>query len=624
MKIKTVAQLEKRANTLRQKREAVPMRLLVCSGPGCLAVGAGEVAEALRKSLRRHGAKKRAGVVLTRTGCQGLCERGPLLTIEPAGTLYQKVKPKDADEIVEKSVLAGELIPRLLATAPGKKKKRLKTRAEIPFYKKQRLVALENVGRVDPEKIDDAIAMGAYLSLAKALSGASPEEVLDQVTEAGLRGRGGAGFPAGRKWRLCRDAEGEKKYVLCNCDEGDPGAFMDRSLFEGDPHRVLEGMAIGAYAIGADEGIIYIRDEYPLAVANTERAIDQARELGLLGKNILGTGFRFDVRLVRGSGAFVCGEETALLASVEGRVGEPVPRPPYPVESGLWGHPTNINNVETWANVPVIVRDGAKAFASIGTAGSKGTKVFCLVGKVINTGLIEVPMGATLREIVYDIGGGVPKGRTFKAVQTGGPSGGCLPAEKLDLPVDFESLNEAGSIMGSGGMIVMDDRTCMVDVAKYFTQFLVDESCGKCVPCREGLRRQLEILEAITQGEADGEAVDRLQSLGDGIALGSLCGLGKTAPNPMLSTLRYFREEYEAHISENRCPAGVCRPLTTFEITDECNGCGACVRACPTEAIEGTKKEIHRLDQDKCIQCGACFDACNFDAVLIGPGKAKA
>ena len=619
MRINSIEELEKTSAGLTEARASVKMRVLVCAGPGCLAVGAEAVAEALSAEIAKLGDDAHAEVELTGTGCHGFCEQGPLVTFEPAGILYRKVKVEDASEIVETTVAGGETIERLLYHDP-ESKNAIEHYRDIPFYAGQCKTVLENVGRIDPRLIEESLAAGGYASLGRVLSTLAPEEVIDAVEHSGLRGRGGAGFPTGRKWRLCAEAEGEPTYVLCNGDEGDPGAFMDRCLFEGDPHRIIEGMIIGAYAIGADEGFIYIRDEYPLAVRNTALALDHARERGLLGNNILGSGFSFDLQIVRGGGAFVCGEETALMASVMGGAGEPVPRPPYPAVSGLWGKPTNINNVETWANVPVIIRDGADAYAAAGTEGSKGTKVFCLVGKVRNTGLIEVPMGVTLREIIDGIGGGVDGGRTFKAIQTGGPSGGCIPESLLDLPVDFDELWQAGSIMGSGGMIVMDDRTCMVDVARYFTRFLADESCGKCVPCREGLRQMAILLEKVTCGEASEADLDLIEALGEGMREGSLCGLGRTAANPVLSTLRHFRDEYIAHVVDRFCPAGVCRDLVAYSIDEEpCTGCGLCPKVCPVDAIAGKKKKPHRIDSDKCIQCGSCFDVCKFDAVLIRP-----
>jgi NADH:ubiquinone oxidoreductase subunit F (NADH-binding) len=487
----------------------------------------------------------------------------------------------------------------------------------LSFYKKQQRIALRNCGYIDPENIAEYVAKGGYFSLAQVLNGNNPGKVISQIKKSKLRGRGGAGFLTGVKWEVCREAGGEEKYLICNADEGDPGAYMDRSILEGDPHTIIEGMLIGGFAVGARKGFIYVRAEYPLAIERLECALKQARAEGLLGNDILGSGFDFEIEISRGAGAFVCGEETALIQSIEGNWGEPKPRPPFPAISGLWGMPTVINNVETWANVPPIISKGPKWFSGIGTSKSKGTKVFSLVGKVNNIGLVEVPMGVTLKEIIYEIGGGIPNGRQFKAVQTGGPSGGCIPKELINLPVDFDQLKKAGSIMGSGGMIVMDDRTCMVDVAKYFLSFLEDESCGKCVPCRVGIRRMRELLEDISSGKGRPGDIDYLQQMAEVVKDGALCGLGKTAPNPVLATLRYFRDEYESHIKDKRCPAGVCKPLITYSIdADKCTGCGACLRACPQEAVSGKKKKLHRILIDKCIKCGACFEVCKFDAIV--------
>ena len=538
------------------------------------------------------------------------------MVIKPENILYQQVKSEDAAEIVSATV-KGNIVDRLLYTDPNTGQK-ITYEHEVPFYKKQKRLLLGDNSNIDPTKIEDYLTLGGYSALSKVLSGMPPEQIIAEVKKSGLRGRGGGGFPTGVKWETCRQAHGNAKYIICNCDEGDPGAFMDRSLMEGNPHSVLEGMIIGAYAIGGHEGYIYVRNEYPLAVKNAQIAIEQAEEHGLLGKNILGSGFDFTVRISRGGGAFVCGESTALMASLEGKVGEPRAKYVHTSERGLWEQPTNLNNVETWANVPLIIKNGADWYAKVGTDGSKGTKIFSLVGKINNTGLVEVPMGITLREIIYDIGGGIPGDKKFKAVQTGGPSGGCIPESSLDLPVDFDQLTKVGSMMGSGGMIVMDENSCMVDIAKYFISFLEGESCGKCVPCREGLKRMGQILTDVTEGKGKEGDIELLERLSAAIADSSLCALGSTAPNPVLTTLRYFRDEYEAHIKDKRCPAGVCKELITYLIDEEkCPGCGLCVKACPVEAITfmGKKKPVV-LDQEKCIKCGACYDVCNLDAVI--------
>jgi NADH-quinone oxidoreductase subunit F len=553
------------------------------------------------------------------TGCHGFCERGPLVVLQPSGILYTKVKAKHVEEIVEKTLIGGEVIPKLLYKDPASNE-RIEKYEEIPFYRHQVRVAMRNIGRIDPTDILDAIAEGAYSGLAKALFEMSPDEVIDEVETSGQRGRGGAGFPTARKWRSCKAAPGDRRFVLCNGDEGDPGAFKDRSIMEGDPHSVLEGMIIGAYALGAHEGWIYVRDEYPLAVVNLTIAIREARKYGLLGDNIMGTGFAFDIQVSRGGGAFVCGESSALMRSLEGKTGEPRAKYVHSTEKGLFDLPTVLNNVETWAGIGAIIDHGGDAFASMGTEHSKGTKAFSLVGKVKNTGLIELPMGTTLRHIIYDIGGGILNDRPFKAVQTGGPSGGCVPKELLDLPVDYEELTEAGSMMGSGGMIVMDDRTCMVDVSRFFLAFLEEESCGKCTPCREGLKQMLHLYDRIIAGKGSRGDLDLIERLAKGMQLGSLCELGKSAPNPVLSTLRYFRAEYEAHIDDRACPAGVCRDLTAFEIIEaDCDGCHACFKACPVDAITGVVKELHVIDHDACISCGACLDVCPTDAVRTFP-----
>ena len=542
---------------------------------------------------------------------------GPVLLIQPDGLFYVNVQPADVPELVEETLIKGRFVERLAYEKPATHEAVCRYE-DIPFYSKQVRHVMRDCGMINPESIEEYIAVGGYQALGKALTSMTPDQIIDEVKKSGLRGRGGAGFSTGYKWESTRRVASDVRYVVANGDEGDPGAFMNRSLMEGDPHSILEGMAIGAYAIDAHQGYIYVRDEYPLAVRNLGIAIEQAREYGLLGEDILGSGFDFDVRIVRGAGAFVCGESSALMQSVEGRVGEPRPKHYHATERGLWDRPTALNNVETWANVPLIINNGADWFASVGTEKSKGTKTFCLVGQIENTGLIEVPMGITLREIVYDIGGGIPGGREFKAIQTGGPSGGCIPTSLLDLPVDYDSLTEAGSMMGSGGMIVMDDHTCMVDIARCFLDFLKEESCGKCTPCREGIRRMLEILTRITEGEGEMADLDRLEVLANTVKSASLCGLGKSAPNPVLSTLRYFRDEYVAHIVDHKCSAGVCRALIEYYvIEEECIGCGLCRRKCPQEAISGEKKEPHTIDPELCIRCGICHDVCKFDAVGV-------
>jgi NADH-quinone oxidoreductase subunit F len=594
----------------------------VCTGTGCKAYKCDDLAAALQAEVDGQGLADKVEIVPT--GCHGFCERGSLMVIYPDDIFYQKVKPDQAAEIVAKTLAGGEILEDLLYEDPTTGEKIVKE-SDIPFYKHQQQVLFGPGRRIRPTEIDDYLALGGYEALAKVLGEMQPDGVVDLILRSGLRGRGGGGFPAGVKWRSCRDAPGDPKYVICNADEGDPGAYMDRSLLEGNPHSVIEGMVIGAYAIGSSQGYIYVRNEYPLAVSNVHVALDQAREAGLLGDSIFGTDFSFDVRVSRGGGAFVCGESTALMASLEGYVGEPRAKYVHTVEHGLYDKPTNLNNVETWANVPLIVNKGVDWYTSIGTGdvsespwgGSKGTKIFSLVGKVKNTGLVEVPMGISLREIIYDIGGGVLDDRAFKAVQTGGPSGGCLPESFLDKPVDFDELTLAGSMMGSGGMIVMDDRTCMVDLARYFVKFLLDESCGKCVPCREGNRRMLEILSRICEGQGVQSDLDLLERLCRGMKRGALCALGQTAPNPVLSTLHHFRPEYEAHIRDHRCPAAVCRSLITYTINDECNGCTLCRRVCPQKAISGEKKKAHVIDQDKCDQCGVCIQSCKFDAIDV-------
>ena len=594
-------------------------QVLVCCGTGCLASGAKQVAEAFASEIAKRSIDADVNLFVKSTGCHGFCERGPLVVVQPLGILYTKVKPKRVEEIVEKTLLGGEVIRNLLYKEPVSNQ-RIEKYEEVPFYKNQVRVAMRNIGRIDPTSILDAIAEGAYSGLAKALFDNTPDEVIEEVAISGQRGRGGAGFSTARKWKSCKTAPGDRRFVLCNGDEGDPGAFKDRSIMEGDPHSVLEGMIIGAYALGANEGWIYVRDEYPLAVVNLTIALSEARKYGLLGDNIMGSAFDFDIKISRGGGAFVCGESSALMRSLEGKTGEPRAKYVHSTEKGLFDLPTVLNNVETWAGIGAIVDNGGEWFASMGTERSKGTKAFSLVGKVKNTGLIELPMGTTLRHIIYDIGGGILKDRPFKAVQTGGPSGGCVPEELLDLPVDYEKLAEAGSMMGSGGMIVMDDRTCMVDVSRFFLAFLEEESCGKCTPCREGMRQMLHIYDRIIAGNGRPEDLELIERLAKGMQLGSLCELGKSAPNPVLSTLRYFRSEYEAHIADHACPAGVCRELTAFEIVaDGCDGCHACSKACPVDAIFGEIKELHVIDHEICISCGACVDVCPTDTVRTFP-----
>jgi NADH-quinone oxidoreductase subunit F len=619
MRIDSRAAFESFRAEAERKQSRHRREVLVCCGTGCLANGSAAVAEAFAAELAGRRLDAKVGTFTKRTGCHGFCERGPLVVVNPEGVLYTQVKPKDVAEICDKTLAGGEVVTRLLYKDPAAKK-RVERYADVPFYANQTRIAMRNIGKIDPTDLGDAVAHGAWAGLARALFELTPDQVIAEIEKAGLRGRGGAGFATARKWRACRKAAGERKFVLCNGDEGDPGAFKDRSIMEGDPHSVLEGMVIGAYAIGAHEGFIYVRDEYPLAVVNLTLALEAARAHGLLGADILGTGFAFDIKISRGGGAFVCGESSALMRSLEGKVGEPRQKYTHATDRGLFDLPTVLNNVETWADVGAIVANGGDWFAALGTEKSKGTKAFSLVGKVKNTGLIELPMGTTLREIIYGIGGGILGDRPFKAVQTGGPSGGCVPEALLDLPVDFEKLTEAGSMMGSGGMIVMDDRTCMVDVARYFLKFLTEESCGKCVPCREGLKQMLVTFDDLVAGRGRPGDLARIEELSAGMQLGSLCELGKSAPNPVLSTLRYFRAEYEAHIDRRACPAGICRELTAYEIIDaKCDGCHACFKACPVDAITGVVKEKHVIHQDKCISCGACWDACPTEAIRFFP-----
>jgi NADH-quinone oxidoreductase subunit F len=612
-KIKTPQELEKRRQEILVGQKKDVIEVTVCGGTGCLSNGSEQVAAAISEEMKKQGLNGKA--VLKKTGCHGFCERGPLVTINPMDIFYQRVAENDAADIVSETLIKGKTVERLLYVDPASQKK-IARHDEIPFYKHQFRIALRNNGRIDPTDIRAYLANGGYAGLAKAVTSMTPVEVIAAVEKSGLRGRGGGGFPAGKKWRSCREAKGDVRYLVCNGDEGDPGAFMDRSIMEGDPHSVIEGMIIAAFAIGCHQGYLYVRNEYPLAVKNLGIALEQAREYGFLGKNLFNSGFDFEIRINRGGGAFVCGESSALMASLEGRAGEPRAKYIRSVERGLWDKPTNLNNVETYANVPEIIARGADWFASYGTAGSKGTKVFSLVGKVKNTGLVEVPMGITLRDIIFKIGGGILNDREFKAVQTGGPSGGCIPKSLIDMPVDFDELTKAGSMMGSGGMIVMDDTDCMVDVAKYFTKFLEEESCGKCTPCREGTRRMKEILIDISEGRGTEESIPVLEELAEALTLGSLCALGSTAANPFLSTLRHFRDEYEAHIKERRCPAGVCKELITYQILEDvCTGCHRCFRECPQQAVSGEVKKPHQIDKDKCIKCGICFDVCKFNAV---------
>ena len=586
--------------------------ILVCSGTGCHASGSLVLKEALEAEIARVGLDKEVKVI--ETGCFGFCRLGPNMMVYPEGVFYCQVHEQDVPQIVEEHLLKGRVVERLLYTEPQTEKSVVDFE-DIPFFQKQTRIVLEDCGVINPESIREYIARDGYFGLAKALQ-MKPEEVIDTLKKSGLRGRGGAGFPTGLKWEFAAKAEGSPKYIVCNADEGDPGAFMDRSIIEGDPHRVLEGITIAGYAVGASQGYVYVRAEYPLAVRRLYKAIDDAHELGLLGKNILNSGFDFDIDLRLGAGAFVCGEETALLNSMMGKRGEPRPRPPFPANEGLWGKPTVINNVETLANVPVIMRNGYEWFNTIGTEKSKGTKVFALAGKINNNGLAEVPMGTTIREIVFDIGGGLPDGKEFKAVQTGGPSGGCIPAQCLDTPVDYESLAQLGTIMGSGGFVVMDQNTCMVDLAKFFLEFVQSESCGKCAPCRIGTRRMLEILDRITKGEGKEGDIETLEELGHSIKETALCGLGHTAPNPVLSTIRFFRDEYEAHIKEKRCPAGVCQALLSYRINpDKCKGCSLCAKNCPVNAISGEARKPFKIDPEACIKCGTCFEKCPFGAI---------
>ncbi len=591
-------------------------QVLICGGTGCTSSGSVKIAKRLQEEIDKNGLTDE--VMVVRTGCFGLCALGPIMIVYPEGTFYSMVKEEDIAEIVSEHLLKGRIVTRLVYDETVAENE-IKSLKETDFYKKQHRIALRNCGVINPECIDEYIGRNGYEALGKVLKTMTPDDVIQIILDSGLRGRGGGGFPTGKKWQLARNLvkDADQKYVCCNADEGDPGAFMDRSVLEGDPHVVIEAMAIAGYAIGATQGYIYIRAEYPIAVQRLQIAIDQAREYGLLGKNIFDSGFDFDLDIRLGAGAFVCGEETALMTSIEGNRGEPRPRPPFPAESGLFKKPTVLNNVETYANIPQIILNGADWFASMGTEKSKGTKVFALGGKIHNTGLVEVPMGTTLREVIYEIGGGIPNGKAFKAAQTGGPSGGCIPAEHLDIPIDYDNLIAIGSMMGSGGLIVMDEDNCMVDIAKFFLQFTVDESCGKCTPCRIGTKRLYEMLEKITSGNATMEDLDKMEKLCYYIKNNSLCGLGQTAPNPVLSTLRYFKDEYIAHVQDKKCPAGVCQDLLTYKIIDlKCKGCTACARGCPVGAISGTVKQPHSIDTTKCIKCGACMAKCKFGAII--------
>ncbi len=614
LKVTSINELEDLRSKILTRKELDKTCISVCGGPGCHAKQCLEIRDAFVDRVIANGLADK--VDIKTTGCHGYCEQGPIALIFPQGIFYQKLTVDDVSEIIDETIINCRIVDRLLYT-DQQTGHSIENHELVPFYKKQTQLILGNNCRVDPHRLDDYLVIGGYYALAKVLSSMEPEEVIEEVKKSGLRGRGGGGFPTGRKWESTRNAPGDIKYIICNADEGDPGAYMDRSLLEGNPHSIIEGMIIGAYAIGSREGYVYVRNEYPLAHKNITIAIEQAREAGLLGENILGLGFNFNLKVNRGGGSFVCGESTALMSSLEGKPGEPRAKYIHTSEKGLWDRPSNLNNVETLANIPLIINNGADWYSSIGTESSKGSKVFSLVGKINNTGLVEVPMGMTLREIIFDIGGGIPDGKAFKAVQTGGPSGGCIPESLIDLPVDYDRLTEVGSMMGSGGMIVMDEDTCMVDVARYFISFLMEESCGKCVPCREGLLRMGEILADITEGRGRMEDLDLIRDLSEVLKNAALCGLGKTAPNPVISTLDYFRDEYEAHIRDHKCPAGVCTELITYSIdAGNCTGCGLCLKKCPADAISGETKQPHILYDGNCIKCGICYDVCKFDAII--------
>ncbi len=612
----SIARISSKASEGGNKMEFFRAHVLVCGGTGCTSSNSEKIKQEFESQIKKNGLDKEVKIVIT--GCHGLCAEGPIVVVYPEGAMYTMVRVEDVKEIVEEHLVKGRVVKRLLA---GNKEEAdpSKSLDNVEFFKRQVRIALRNCGIINPEIIEEYIAYDGYKALAKVLTEMTPEQVIEEVKKSGLRGRGGAGFPTGRKWEFASKSVGDEKYVCCNADEGDPGAFMDRSVLEGDPHSVLEAMAIAGYAIGSRQGYIYVRAEYPIAVKRLNIAIKQAKEYGLLGENIFGANFSFDIELRLGAGAFVCGEETALMTSIEGKRGEPRPRPPFPAVKGLWQKPSILNNVETYANIPVIFNKGADWFAKIGTEKSKGTKVFALGGKINNTGLVEVPIGTSVREVIYDIGGGIPNGKKFKAAQTGGPSGGCIPASKLDIPIDYETLTDIGSMMGSGGMIVMDEDTCMVDIARFFLEFTVDESCGKCPPCRIGTKRMLEILEKITSGKGEEGDIEKLELLAKNIRESALCGLGQTSPNPVLSTLRYFRDEYEAHVKDKKCPAGVCKSMLNFVINAElCRSCGICAKNCPVGAISnsGEKKAPYSIDQEKCIKCGACMSKCPFKAIF--------
>jgi NADH-quinone oxidoreductase subunit F len=614
-RLRGIKEFDEMREALKKRKNLSQLCIVVSSGTCGKASGADKLIYTIKKEIKKQKLEKKVEIRIT--GCLGFCQVEPIMIIYPKAIFYPSPHPKDVPEIIKKTIMDGKIIERLLYTDPLSGK-RIAYEYEIPFYKKQERIILGNNSKIDPHKIEDYIQVDGYKAFTKVLSQYSPERVIEEIKKSGLRGRGGAGFPTGRKWEITRKQPVSPKYIICNADEGDPGAFMDRNILESTPHSVIEGMLIGGYAIGANESYIYVRAEYPLACKNLEIAINQAEEYGFLGDNILGTDFSFKIHIKKGAGAFVCGEESALIASIEGKPGEPTPRPPYPAEKGVWGKPTNINNVKTWASVPHIINKGADWFASIGTKKSKGTMIFSLVGKVNNTGLVEVPMGITLREMIYEIGGGIPGNKKLKAVQTGGPSGGCIPYELTTTPIDYEELAKLGSIMGSGGCVVMDEDTCMVDVAKYFLSFTKEESCGKCTPCREGNARLLDILTQICEGKGKEGDIEELKELSETIIDTSLCALGKTAPNPVLTTIRYFRDEYEAHIKEHKCPAKVCKELIVYSINPEiCTGCMACAKVCPQKAIIGEKKKAHKIEQNKCIKCGVCQESCKFDAIIV-------